>query len=82
MADSANHDARHLTVESLNTLSTRLFDHADHITKAAAGHIADDLRATARVTAAHAALRIGVTTAATAIEEAAARLRELLAAEA
>jgi hypothetical protein len=82
MVNQTNHDTRTLSIDQLNTLSTRLSEHADHITNAAAGHIADDLRAAARVTAAHAALRFGVTTAATAIEEAAAHLRELLAAEA
>jgi hypothetical protein len=38
----------HLTIEDLNKLSDRLSAHADAITNAAAHHISDDMRLSAR----------------------------------
>jgi hypothetical protein len=41
-------DDTHITIHDLESLSTRLTNHADSITNAAARHIADDMRLASR----------------------------------
>jgi hypothetical protein len=41
-------DGTHITIQDLETLSTRLTNHADALTNAAARHIGDDMRLASR----------------------------------
>jgi hypothetical protein len=78
MANS-NHTAR-LSIEALNQLATRLFDHADAITNSAARNVESDMRLAARVAFDMANWRFAVAQAASTCkdESTAHQLRELL----
>jgi hypothetical protein len=78
MADSPNTPP--LSVEALNELATRLFDHADSITNPAARNIEVDMRLAARSITDFATLRFGITQAAASCSDAATarHLHELL----
>ena len=78
MADS-NQTTR-MSIEALKKLSTRLFDHADAITNAAARNIESDIRLAAHIASDMASLRVHLKAIATACkDESTARdLRKLL----
>src|SRR5215470_13759595 len=67
MADS-NHTTP-MSVEALEKLSTRLFDHADAITNAAAHNIESDIRLAAHIASDMASLRVHLKAIATACKD-------------
>jgi hypothetical protein len=79
MADSPHNTP--LSIDALNALATRLFDHADSITNVAAHEIEKDIRLAARVASDMATLRFGVAQVAASCSDAARHLRELIGAE-